>query len=203
MRVVVALVLLLASICVHAQIPAACAQHQWTVTREAQRVLGPAAPVAVFAAQIHQESSCNPAAKSPVGAQGLTQFMPATAAWVVTLDSALVPVQPFDPSWAIKAQVTYMAWLLRRNPGKTSCDSYAFALSSYNGGEGWLRRDQKVATAMGRDPKVWFGHVADTPDQRRSKAAIKENRGYPVRILIVLTPRYVAAGWGYGVSCKS
>lgn len=201
MRAVLAVLLLMLGICAQAQVPSTCAQYQATVTREVQRQISPAAPVAVYAAQIQQESSCNALAKSYVGAQGLTQFMPTTAQWVATLDTALMPANPLDPTWAIKAQVTYMHWLLKRNPGDTPCDSYAFALSSYNGGEGWLRRDQKVAAASGKNPRAWFGHVEQTPDRRRNASAIKENRGYPQRILLLLTPRYVAAGWGAGVTC--
>lgn len=201
MRAVLAVLLMLLGICAQAQVPSTCAQYQATVTREVQRQISPAAPVAVFAAQIQQESSCNAVAKSYVGAQGLTQFMPTTAQWIATLDSSLMPANPLDPTWAIQAQVTYMHWLLKRNPGVTACDAYAFALSSYNGGEGWLRRDQQVAKASGKNPRIWFGHVEVTPDRRRNAAAIKENRGYPQRILLLLTPRYVAAGWGAGVTC--
>ena len=38
----------------------------------------PSVPVDVFAAQLHAESSWDPQAQSPAGAQGIAQFMPAT-----------------------------------------------------------------------------------------------------------------------------
>lgn len=198
-----ALGLLLASCAgpVLAQIAPGCAQYRWTLTRNVQKTIGINAPVALFAGQMMQESGCRADARSPVGAGGLTQFMPATANWIPSLDSSLSPVDVYDPSWALKAQVVYMAWLIKRNQGLSECDSYAFALSSYNGGEGWLRRDQKQAAVDGKDPKRWFGHVEATPDRRRSPAAIKENRGYPKRIMLTLAPRFVSAGWGRAVDC--
>lgn len=186
-----------------AQVPSACAQYRWTMTRNVQKFVGINAPLVVFAAQVQQESGCDALARSRVGAGGLTQFMPATAAWIPQLDASLSPVDVYDPAWALKAQVVYMAWLLRRNPGATECDAYAFALSSYNGGEGWLRRDQKVTRAANADASRWFGHVAEHPDRRRAQSAIDENRGYPKRILLTLSPRYVAAGWGRALKCGS
>lgn len=200
MRVLALLFVFIANWAV-AQVPGTCAKFQWQLTREVQKALGPAAPVSVFSAQVMQESSCNPAARSKVGALGLTQFMPATASWVPDLNSELAPPNPLDPAWAIKAQVTFMKWLLRRNPGETQCDNYAFALSAYNGGEGWLRRDQAVAASLGLNKLKWFGSVEASPDRRRHPSAIAENRGYPRRILLLLTPRFVAAGWGAGVDC--
>lgn len=184
-----------------AQIAPGCAQYRWQLTRNVQKTIGVSAPVAVFAAQVMQESGCRADARSPVGAGGLTQFMPATAKWMPTLDAGLYPVDAYDPAWALKAQVVYMAWLLRRNPAASECDAYAFALSSYNGGEGWLRRDQKQAALRGKDPTRWFDHVESSPDPRRSAAAVKENRGYPRRILLVLAPRFVNAGWGRAAQC--
>ena len=39
------------------------------------------APVATYAAQVHQESGWREDARSPVGAEGLGQFMPTTSTW--------------------------------------------------------------------------------------------------------------------------
>jgi soluble lytic murein transglycosylase-like protein len=179
-----------------------CAQYEWTIARYAFAKLGPTAPVAAFAAQVMQESSCNKNARSGVGAQGLTQFMPETATWMRELDSSLAPARPMDPEWAIKALVAYDVWLAKRNKGRTECDTYAFALSSYNGGEGWVHRDQAVTRSRGFDALVWFGVVELNPDPRRSPVAIKENRGYPARILLTLQPRFVSVGWGRPIVCK-
>lgn len=55
-------------------IPAQALQHCFQLIREARVQWGMSAPTATFAAQIHQESTWNADAVSPVGAQGLAQF---------------------------------------------------------------------------------------------------------------------------------
>lgn len=193
-----------------AQVPERCRVYQRQITTEAHTVFGLSAPVATLAAQIHQESGCRATAISPVGAQGLAQFMPSTAKDMARLyPTQLGPADPTNPAWAIKAQARYMRDLTRSTQGRTECDTWAFGLSAYNGGLGWVRRDQAacrgVAISDDRcgpcDPAQWFGHVAMTPDPRRAPANIRENRGYPKRILLDLSPRYVTAGYGRGVIC--
>jgi hypothetical protein len=76
---------------------------------------------ALLAAQIYAESNFNPFAVSPVGAQGIAQFMPGTAA-ALGLDDA------FDAEQAIDAQAHLMRDLLRRFA------SVPLALAAYNAG---------------------------------------------------------------------
>jgi hypothetical protein len=78
---------------------------------------------ALIAAQIMAESGFDPNAVSPAGAQGIAQFMPATAA-SYGLDN------PFDPAAAIDAQAHMMSDLLRR------FGSIPLALAAYNAGPG-------------------------------------------------------------------
>ena len=78
-------------------------------------------PAALLAAQLLAESNFNPAAVSPAGAQGIAQFMPATAA-AYGLDD------PFDPVAAIDAQARLMAELLAR------FGQVRLALAAYNAG---------------------------------------------------------------------
>ena len=62
----------------------------------------------LLAAQIAQESGWNPRAVSPVGAQGLSQFMPATwAAYGIDADGDGT-ADPFTPADAIASQAKYM-----------------------------------------------------------------------------------------------
>lgn len=202
MRALLGIVLLLCVGSASAQIiPGTCGQYEKALTAAVYNRLSPAASVPAFAAQMMQESSCNSLAKSSAGAMGLDQFMPDTAKWMAQLSNDLAPADPMNPQWAIKAQVTYMAWLMRRDRGKTECDTYAFALSSYNGGEGWLYRDQTEANLLGYNPSVWFDNVEIAADPRRSPASRNENRAYPQRILKVLMPLFVAAGWGRVITC--
>jgi hypothetical protein len=76
---------------------------------------------AVLAAQLMAESNFNPLAVSPAGAQGIAQFMPATAAAYGLSD-------PFDAAQAIDAQAHLMSDLLGQ------FGSVPLALAAYNAG---------------------------------------------------------------------
>mgnify|MGYP003176903942 FL=1 len=180
-----------------AQPPQAALQYRDDVIRNARLEWGLSAPVADFAAQLHQESGWRPDAISPVGAQGLAQFMPATADWISQLMPGLNSREPFNPAWAIRALVSYDRWLWQRVSAASDCERMAMTLSGYNGGLGWVQRDRRLASQKGLDSTRWFGHVA-TVNAGRSTASWRENRHYPQRILFTLAPRYLS--WG-GASC--
>ncbi len=76
---------------------------------------------ALLAAQLMAESNFNPFATSPAGAEGIAQFMPATAASYGLQD-------PFDPVEAIDAQAHLMSDLIRQ------FGSPELALAAYNAG---------------------------------------------------------------------
>lgn len=184
-----------------AEIPKAAEQHKTTLIRTARAVWGLDAPVAVFAAQIHTESRWNAQAKSPVGAQGLAQFMPATAAWLPSVAPETGQPMPYNPGWAIRALVTYDLWLWRQigpDGGASDFERMAFVLSAYNGGLGWVRRDKNVAAVKGLDFRRWFGAV-ESVNAGRSAANWRENRAYPRLILRERQQSYEAAGWGAGL----
>ncbi|EMM8869777.1 transglycosylase SLT domain-containing protein [Klebsiella oxytoca] len=182
-----------------ASIPVEARQYQRELTRNARAVWGLNAPVSTFAAQIHQESQWNARARSPVGAQGLAQFMPATASWIAGIyPDQLKDHQPYNPSWAMRALVQYNRWHWQRITGTASdCDRMAFALSAYNGGLGWVQKDRKLATSRGLDASRYWNQV-ERVNSGRSAANFRENRGYPLKIIYTWQPRYLAAGWGPG-----
>lgn len=158
---------------------------------------------AQLAAQMHQESIWKPKARSRAGAMGVAQFMPATAKWIATaFPRELGQFDPWDPAQAIRGAAIYDRYLYDRVAGATECDRWAFAFASYNGGLGWVNRDKARASATGADPARWFGHVELTADARRAAVNVRENRGYVRRILLVLTPLYVAAGWPGEAVCS-
>lgn len=179
-------------------IPRAALQYRNQLVREARAVWGMDAPVAVFAAQIHTESWWRNDTVSHVGAQGLAQFMPATAKWLPTVAPKTGRPAPFNPAWSLRACVTYDRWLWERVPGHDDRERMAFALSAYNGGLGWVDRDRKKARGLGLDDRVWFGAVENV-NAGRGKAAFRENRNYPRLILNERQYAYIKAGWGPGV----
>lgn len=169
------------------------------VEREAADVWGIHAPTARIGAQIHQESLWNPKATSKY-AHGLAQFTPPTAKWIAEkFPEKLGNFDPWDAAQAVRAMVIYDAWIYGRVAGTSECDRWAFTLSGYNGGLGWVQRDKQRASASGADPMQWFGHV--DAHSARAGWAIRENRNYVRRILLQLEPAYIAAGWSGVVVC--
>ena len=79
---------------------------------------------ALLKAMMHTESSFNPNARSPVGAQGLMQLMPATARRFKVSNA-------WNPSENIEGSAKYLAWLMRRFNNKVE-----YAIAGYNAGEG-------------------------------------------------------------------
>lgn len=179
-----------------AQIPPDAARYKRDLIRNARAVWGLDAPIATFAGQIHQESGWRADAVSPVGASGLSQFMPSTSKWISGMYEELADDQPNNPAWAIRALVTYDKWLYDAVPAAANhCERMAFVLASYNGGLGWLNKDVALAKRKGDDPTQWFDHV-EKYNGGRSDAAFRENRGYPNRILNELERRYDRDSWG-------
>ncbi len=179
------------------EIPRAAEQYRRTLVRSAHAEWGLSAPIATFAAQVHQESRWRADARSPVGAQGLAQFMPGTAEWIAGLyPAALGANQPYNAGWALRALVTYDRWLYDRNQASSECDRWAFVLSAYNGGQGWVNRDRRLASASGADQLAWFDSV-ERFNAGRSAANFRENRNYPRLILLRYERIYLQ--WGDGV----
>ena len=180
------------------RIPSASVRYRLHVEREASLQWGLGAPVARIAAQLHQESAWRADAQSPY-AQGLAQFTPATAAWLPGICPEVGEPDPWDAGWSIRAAVCYDAYLHAAVRGADECERWAMTLSAYNGGLGWVRRDVALAAARGADPLRWFDHVE--LHTARAKWARIENRDYPRRILRVLEPAYIAAGWSGEAAC--
>ncbi|MBI5438964.1 MAG: transglycosylase SLT domain-containing protein [Nitrosomonadales bacterium] len=178
----------------YADAPREALRYQRDLTRTAHATWGLDAPVAAFAAQIHQESGWNPRAVSRVGAKGMAQFMPATARWWCDLNNlSAEECQPTDPVWAMRALVGYDRRLFERVRGNSEFDRLWAALRAYNGGLGhWQKEAATVRPALDRQ-------TVDSAcgKARRHIIHCPENLGYPHRILIVLQPRYL--GWGRGV----
>lgn len=116
-------------------------------------------PVDFFTRLIWSESSFRPAAVSPAGAQGIAQFMPATAGERKLKD-------PFDPEEAIPAAAKFLREL------KTKFGNFGLAAAAYNGGPArvarWLggagqlypETRAYVLRVTGRPAEVWASREA-------------------------------------------
>lgn len=175
------------------QIPPVAHRYRAELVRAAHAHFGLNAPVPVFAAQVHQESAWRHDAVSRVGAQGMAQFMPATARWWCDLHRmSPADCQPSNPTWALRSLVGYNKWLWDRIAIADPSDRMWATLRSYNGGLGHWQAEARNATTKARDDID-----AACGSARRHRSHCAENLNYPRRIMLTLQPRY--AGWGAGL----
>ena len=109
----------------------------------------------LMAAQGYQESQFNQARRSPVGAVGVMQVMPATGRELSVGDITKVEAN-------IHAGVKYMRWMIDQYYGKepmTKLDKALFGFASYNAGAGRVSQLRRAAAKRGLDPNVWFHNV--------------------------------------------
>ncbi len=103
----------------------------------------------------YQESRLNQAARSPVGAIGVMQLLPTTAA-----DVGIENIMELDNN--IHAGARYLRWLMDRYYAEDGMDEnnrLLFALASYNAGPRRVRQMRQQAEAEGLDPNIWFDNV--------------------------------------------
>lgn len=115
------------------------AEYRDLVKKAGSTCEGITAPL--IAAQIEAESNWNPNAGSPVGAQGISQFMPSTWASVGKDHNGDGKADVLDPADAIPSQGQYMCDQLANvdallASGKVSGDRIDLTLAAYNAGLG-------------------------------------------------------------------
>jgi len=106
-------------------------------------------------AQGYQESQLDQNAKSPVGAIGVMQLMPATGK-----DMKVGDITETEAN--IHAGIKYMRWMIDQYYGKepmTKLDKALFAFASYHAGPARVRQLRQEAAKRGLDPNVWFQNV--------------------------------------------
>ena len=109
----------------------------------------------LMAAQGYQESRLDQTVRSPVGAIGVMQVMPATGGDMKVGD---ISVQENN----IHAGVKYVRFVIDEFYKDEPMDlknKMLFAFASYNAGPGRVRGLRKVAAERGLDPNLWFGNV--------------------------------------------
>ena len=116
----------------------------------------------MLAAQGYQESNLNQSAKSPVGAIGVMQVMPATGQELKVGD-----INILEPN--IHAGAKYMDQLMTKffpDANFTENNRTLFAFASYNCGPGNVSKMRKEAVKRGLDPDKWFNNVEIVTAQR-------------------------------------
>ncbi len=111
-----------------------------------QHTQGKAIPISYAMAIARQESAWNPKARSPVGASGLMQIMPATASHTVKMYSIPGYVnssQLLDPQTNIQIGTQYLEYVYQQFDRNR-----IFASAAYNAGPGRVRTWQRVSNGQ-------------------------------------------------------
>ncbi len=111
----------------------------------------------LLAAQGYQESGLDQSARSRVGAIGVMQVTPETAA---DPNVNVRGIEQLEPN--IHAGSKYMRFLADRYFAAEPMDSLnrtLFAFASYNAGPARVAKLRAEAKTLGLDPNVWFGNV--------------------------------------------
>jgi membrane-bound lytic murein transglycosylase MltF len=114
-------------------------------------------PYLLVAAQAYQESGINQEAKSSVGAVGVMQIKPETAAGAPI---SIPDVHTVDKN--IEAGTKYFRFMMDRyfkNEPMDQINKGLFTLASYNAGPGRVANLRKKAAAEGLNPNLWFNNV--------------------------------------------
>src|SRR5262249_23145877 len=111
----------------------------------------------LLVAQGYQESGLDNTVKSRVGAVGIMQVLPSTAA---SAPGKIQNVQTEEKH--IHAGVRLIHYLLNdyfEEPGLDQFNRTLFAIGAYNAGPAKIGRCRQLAKDMGYDPNKWFGNV--------------------------------------------
>jgi membrane-bound lytic murein transglycosylase MltF len=116
----------------------------------------------LMAAQGYQESRLRQSARSPSGAIGVMQLMPATAKELKVGD-----ITKMEPN--IHAGIKYMRFMIDQyyeDEPMTDLDKALFAFASYNAGARRVAQLRREAEKRGLDPNVWFRNVEDVAEEK-------------------------------------
>ena len=122
----------------------------------------------LMAAQGFQESGLDQSVKSPVGAVGVMQVMPATGKDMKTGD-----ITQIEPN--IHAGVKYIRFVIDQYYKDEPMDRLnkgLFAFASYNAGPARIARLRKEAAARGLNPNVWFNNVERIASERIGRETV-------------------------------
>jgi len=122
----------------------------------------------LIAAQGYQESTLDHSARSPVGAIGIMQVMPATGK-----DMRVGDITEIEAN--IHAGAKYMRFMMDQYYKDEPMDNLNKALmtfASYNAGPGRLSRLRIETEKRGLNPNVWFGNVERVTSERIGRETV-------------------------------
>jgi membrane-bound lytic murein transglycosylase MltF len=122
----------------------------------------------LMAAQGYQESTLDHSVKSPVGAVGVMQVMPATGKELQVGNIAEVEAN-------IHAGVKYMRFMMDtyfKDEPMDRLNKGLMAFASYNAGPARVRQLRREAEKRGLNPNVWFGNVERIASERIGRETV-------------------------------
>jgi membrane-bound lytic murein transglycosylase MltF len=122
----------------------------------------------LMAAQGYQESTLDQSVKSPVGAIGVMQVMPATGQELNVGDIAKI-----EPN--IHAGVKYMRFMMDqyfKDEPMDNLNKGLMTFAAYNAGPGRLRQLRRETEKRGLDSNVWFGNVERVASERIGRETV-------------------------------
>jgi len=123
----------------------------------------------LVAAQGYQESTLDHSVRSPAGAIGIMQVMPATGR-----ELAVGDITRLEPN--IHAGVKYMRFMIDRYFADEPMDDLnkgLMAFAAYNAGPGRLRQLRRLAEERGLDRNVWFGNVERIASEKIGRETVQ------------------------------
>jgi membrane-bound lytic murein transglycosylase MltF len=123
----------------------------------------------LMAAQGYQESTLDQNIKSPVGALGVMQVMPATGKELNVGD-----ISKIEPN--IHAGVKYMRFMMDqyfKDEPMDELNKGLMTFASYNAGPGRIRQLRREAEKRHLDPNVWFGNVERVASERIGRETVQ------------------------------
>ena len=125
----------------------------------------------MVAAQGYQESRLDQSVRSPVGAVGVMQLLPSTAA---DPNVGIPDIEDLESN--IHAGTKYLRFLRDRyfsDEGIDDLNGTLFSFAAYNGGPSRIARLRRETAEIGLDPNLWFGNVELVVSKRIGRETVQ------------------------------
>ena len=125
----------------------------------------------MIGALAYQESTLDHRKRSKVGAVGIMQILPSTAA---DKNVGILDVENLESN--IHAGTKYLRFIRNRyfnDPAIDGLNQTLFAIASYNAGPAKVAKLRKEADEMGFNPNVWFNNVEEVAAKRIGRETVQ------------------------------